>query len=449
MNNASLKERDLAVLWHPCSQMKDYEKYPMTPIKKGDGVYLEDFDGNRYIDAVSSWWVNIFGHANPTIAQAMKDQVDQLEHVIFSGFTHEPAIELAENLVKITPPGLDRVFYGENGSSAVEIALKMSIHYWQLKGKPEKTQFVGLENGYHGETTGALAVSDVGLYKEPYKTMMFDVMTAPSPDCYYREEGESWEDYSLRQFVHMRKLIEEKHETVAAVILEPLVQCATGMRMYHPVYLKELRKLCDEYDVHLIADEIAVGFGRTGTLFACEQADISPDFMCLSKGLTAGFLPLSVMMTREEIFEAFYDDYETLKAFLHSHSYTGYATGCAVANATLKIFREQPIIENNQELAKHMAQATAHFAEHPNVSEVRQTGMILAAEMVQDKKTRQGYDWKERRGMRVYEYALSRGALLRPLGNVVYFMPPYVITPEEIDKLADIAWKGIQLATKD
>lgn len=449
MDNASLKKRDLAVLWHPCSQMKDYERYPMTPIKRGDGVYLEDYDGNRYIDAVSSWWVNLFGHSNPIIANAMKEQVDKLEHVIFAGFTHEPAIDLAEQLVALTPEGLDRVFYGENGSSAVEIALKMSLHYWQLSGKPEKTQFIALESGYHGETTGALAVSDLGLYKAPYKPLMFDVMTAPSPDCFFREEGESWHDYSLRQFEKMRELVEREHKNVAAIIVEPLVQCASGMRMYHPVYLSELRKLCDEFDVHLIADEIAVGFGRTGTLFACEQADISPDFMCVSKGLTAGFLPLSAMLTRESIFQAFYDDYEKLTAFLHSHSYTGYATGCAVAKATLDIFQSEPVIENNKVLAQHMAQATAHFADHPNVAEVRQTGMILAAEMVQDKASRTPYDWKERRGMRVYEHALSHGALLRPLGNIVYFMPPYVITPEEIDKLADIAWQGIQLATKD
>lgn len=281
MDNASLKQRDLAVLWHPCSQMKDYERYPMTPIKRGEGVYLEDFDGNRYIDAVSSWWVNLFGHSNPTIANAMKEQVDKLEHVIFAGFTHEPAIDLAEQLVAMTPEGLDRVFYGENGSSAVEIALKMSLHYWQLAGKPEKTQFIALESGYHGETTGALAVSDLGLYKAPYKPLMFDVKTAPSPDCFYREEGESWHDYSLRQFEKMRALVEREHHNVAAIIVEPLVQCASGMRMYHPVYLSELRKLCDQYDVHLIADEIAVGFGRTGTLFACEQADISL-ILCVS-----------------------------------------------------------------------------------------------------------------------------------------------------------------------
>ena len=447
--NQSLMERDLKSLWHPCTQMKDHERLPVIPIKKGEGVWLEDFDGNRYIDAISSWWVNLFGHCNPVINQAIKDQLEKLEHVILAGFSHEAVIDLSEKLAQVTPPGLSRCFYADNGSSAIEVALKMSFHYWRNQGIQSKTKFMCLGNSYHGETLAALAVGDVALYKETYEPLLLETIIAPSPDCYYRESGESWEDYSRRQFQKMEALLEQHHNELSAVIVEPLVQCAGSMRMYHPVYLTLLKAACDKYNVHLIADEIAVGFGRTGTLFACEQANITPDFMCLSKGLTAGYLPLSVVLTHDKIYEGFYDDYETLKAFLHSHSFTGNPLGCATALATLKIFENDNVIENNKVLIAKMAQATAHFNDHPHVAEVRQTGMILAIEMVKDKASKTPFPWQERRGMRVYEHALKNQALLRPLGNVVYMMPPYVITPEQIEHLARVAGEGIDIATRD
>lgn len=446
--NQSLMQRDLQVLWHPCTQMKDHEKLPIIPIKKGEGVWLEDFEGNRYIDAVSSWWVNIFGHANPRINDRIKAQLDNLEHVILAGFSHEPIIELSEKLVEITPQKLNRCFYADNGSSGIEVALKMSFHYWLNKGQTKKTKFVTLGNSYHGETLATLAVGDVDLYKKTYEPLLMTTFTASSPDCFNREEGESWEDYSARKCDDMIALLEKHHEEVCAVIVEPLVQCAGNMRMYHPVYLTKLRQACDQYNVHLIADEIAVGFGRTGTLFACEQANITPDFLCLSKGLTAGYLPLCAVLTHEEIYQAFYDDYETLKGFLHSHSYTGNPLACAAALATLDIFEQDNVIENNKTLIKKMADVTAHFVDHPHVAEVRQTGMILAIEMVKNKKTKQAYDWKERRGLRVYEHGLKNQALLRPLGSVVYFMPPYVITEQQIEHLAQVAWDGINIATQ-
>jgi adenosylmethionine-8-amino-7-oxononanoate aminotransferase len=449
MTNHSLAQRDLSVLWHPCTQMKDHEASPIIPIKKGQGVWLEDFDGNRYLDAISSWWVNLFGHANPAINAALKDQLDNLEHVIFAGFTHESAINLAEKLVAVTPTGLDRCFYADNGSAAVEVALKMSFHYWRNHGQTQKTKFITLENSYHGETLGALAVGNVALYKETYAPLLMDVITVPGPDCYHREPGESWFDYSTRRFALMEQTLQQHSDSVCAVIIEPLVQCAGSMRMYDPVYLKLLRTACDKYRVHLIADEIAVGFGRTGTLFACEQAAISPDFMCLSKGLTGGYLPLSAVLTTNEVYQAFYDDYQKLTAFLHSHSYTGNALACRAGLATLEIFQQNSIIEHNKRLAKIMAQAAAHFNEHPHVAEVRQTGMILAIEMVKNKRTREPYPWQERRGLKVYQYALSKGVLLRPLGNVIYFMPPYIITEEELLLIADVAWDGIQRAVKD
>lgn len=448
MNNHDWMQRDLKHVWHPCTQMQDHETLPLIPIRRGQGVWLEDFDGNQYLDAVSSWWVNLFGHANPRINAALKAQLDSLEHVILAGFTHEAIIELSERLVALAPAGLTRCFYGDNGSAAIEIALKMSLHFWRNTGKPEKTRFICLENGYHGETLGALSVTDIPLFSATYAPLLREPLRAPSPDCSRREEGESWEDYSRRQFVHMESLLAEHHRDVCAVILEPLVQGAAGMKMYHPGYLTLLREACDRYGVHLIADEIAVGFGRTGTLFACEQAGITPDFLCLSKGLTAGYLPMSVVMTTENIYDAFYDRYDTLKGFLHSHSYTGNALAARAALASLDIFASDHVLQNNRELARVMAEALAPLADHPHVLEVRQTGMIAAVELVQDKKTRAPYDWRERRGLKIFQHALQKGVLLRPIGNVVYFLPPYVISPEEIRLMATVAAEAIDIATR-
>ncbi|MCG3202936.1 MAG: Adenosylmethionine-8-amino-7-oxononanoate aminotransferase [Gammaproteobacteria bacterium] len=447
--NQLLADRDRAVLWHPCTQMQDHEWLPLVPIRRGEGVWLEDHDGRRYLDAISSWWVNLFGHANPRIGAAVTGQARRLEHVLLAGFTHEPAIELAERLVALAPPGLSRCFYADSGSSAVEVALKMSFHYWRNSGRPAKTRFICLENGYHGETLGALAVGGLPLYKEAYGPLLMQALVAPSPDCYQRADGESWMDHSRRSFESMARLIAEHAHQTCAVIVEPLVQCAGNMRMYHPVYLRLLREYCDRHQVHLIADEVAVGFGRTGTLFACEQAGVSPDFLCLGKGLTGGYLPLSAVLTTENVYSAFYDRYTSLKAFLHSHSYTGNPLACAAALATLDIFEEEPVIERNRELASRMGEAVAHLANHPHVAEVRQTGMILAIEMVRDKASRTPFPWQERRGLKVYRHGLERGALLRPLGNVVYFMPPYVIAPEEIDFLASVAGEGIEIAVAE
>ncbi|EDN70656.1 truncated adenosylmethionine-8-amino-7-oxononanoate aminotransferase [Beggiatoa sp. PS] len=285
------------------------------------------------------------------------------------------------------------------------------------------------------------------IYKETYAPLLMETITAPSPAGCYADKGESYEEYARQQFETMVSLLEKQSNEIAAVIVEPLVQCAGGMKMYHPIYLSLLREACDHYQVHLIADEIAVGFGRTGTFFACEQANISADFLCLSKGLTAGYLPLSVVLTTDNIYQAFYDDYTTLKAFLHSHSYTGNPLACRAALATLDIFAQDNVIENNRKLAQVMNEATRSLQDHPHVSEVRQQGMILAIEMVKHKATREPYPWQERRGLKVYQYALEKGALLRPLGNVIYFMPPYIITPEQIHQLAEIAHGGIDVAT--
>ena len=447
--STALAARDSRVLWHPCTQMKDHETLPPIPIKRGEGAWLEDFDGKRYLDAVSSWWVNLFGHANPRINAALHDQLHLLEHVIFAGFTHEPAVRLSEQLVALTPPGLTRCFFADNGSAAVEVAIKMSFHYWRNRGRPRKTRFITLANSYHGETLGALAVGNVELYKSLYKPLLMEVLTAPSPDCYFRGPGDSWEQHSLKMFDHMERMLEGHADEVAAVIVEPLVQCAGGMRMYHPVYLARLREACDRHGVHLIADEIAVGFGRTGTMFACEQAGISPDFMCLSKGLTGGYLPLSVVVTTDDVYAAFYDDYAKLTAFLHSHSYTGNPLACAAALATLDIFATENIIERNRTTAGYLGRRARELESHPHVTEVRQCGMIVAIEFAKDKRGREPYPWTERRGRRIYGHALAEGVLLRPIGDVVYFMPPYIVSEAEMDIMVRVAAEGIELATCD
>jgi adenosylmethionine-8-amino-7-oxononanoate aminotransferase len=322
----------------------------------------------------------------------------------------------------------------------------MSFHYWHNCGRPEKRRFLTLGNSYHGETLGALAVGNVELYKQIYQPLLLDVITVPSPDCYERATGESWEAHSRRKFALMERSLQLHAHELAAVIVEPLVQCAGSMRMYDPVYLKLLREACDRYEVQLIADEIAVGFGRTGTLFACEQAGITPDYLCLSKGLTGGFLPLSAVLTREGIYQAFYAEYGAQRAFLHSHSYTGNPLACAAALATLDIFATEPVLERNQVLARHMAARAAPLADHAHVAEVRQCGMIMAIEMVRDKASRDPYPWQERRGMAVYRYGLEHGVLLRPIGNVIYFMPPYVITEAEIELMISVAAAGINVA---
>ena len=446
--NADLAARDLAHVWHPCTQMHDHESLPPIPVRRAAGVWLEDYAGKRYLDAISSWWVNLFGHANPAISGAVAAQARELEHVLLAGFTHEPVVRLAERLCRLAPPGLTRCFFADNGSAAIEVALKMSFHFWRNCGRGEKRRFATLSNSYHGETLGALSVGDVELYRDTYEPLLLDVLTVPSPDCYLRAPGASWAEHSRASFQAMEAALERHAHELAAVIVEPLVQCAGNMRMYDPVYLRLLRDACHRHQVHLIADEIAVGFGRTGTLFACEQADITPDFLCLSKGLTGGYLPLSVVLTSDGVYSAFYAEFLAQRAFLHSHSYTGNPIACAAANATLDIFEREPVLERNRALAAHMGRSAARLADHPHVAEIRQTGMILAIELVKDRATRAPFAWQERRGRGIHRHALEQGVLLRPLGEVVYFMPPYVITPAEIDHMVDVAAAAIDAGTR-
>jgi len=420
MSNQDLLSRSLRSVWHPCTQMKQHEVYPLIPVQRGDGVWLYDADGKKYLDAVSSWWVNLFGHNNPRIKDAIKQQLDTLEHVMLAGFTHEPVVTLSEKLAGLT--GLGHAFYGSDGASATEIALKMSFHYWRNIGKTGKTRFISLQNSYHGETMGSLGVTDVAIFKDTYAPLLIQSAQVPSPDFRLAEAGESAEDFALRCAAQLEMYLAEHHAELAAFIIEPLVQCAAGMGMYHPVYLSKVREICTQYKVHLIADEIAVGFGRTGTMFACEQADIKPDFICLSKGITGGYLPLSAVLTTDEIYQAFYHD-STVRGFLHSHSYTGNPLACSAALATLAIFETDDVVEINKAKSAAIAEKMQALTDLP-IQHLRHHGMIFAFDAVTQNP---GFPRQS------YQAGVEQGLLLRPIGNTVYFMPPYTITEPEID----------------
>lgn len=424
--NDLLLKRSLAAVWHPCTQMKHHEWLPLVPVARGEGCWLYDFDGRRYLDAISSWWVNLFGHCNPRINSALRAQLDRLEHVLLSGFSHEPVVELSERLAGATGGALGHCFYASDGASAVEIALKMSFHCWRNRGQAEKKRFLSLAGSYHGETLGALAVTDVRLFKDTYAPLLMESHQVPSPDSRLAEPGETQRDYALRCAQALEQHLERHHRETAALIVEPLVQGATGMAMYDAEYLREARLLCDRYDVHLIADEIMTGFGRTGTFFAYEQAGIQPDFLCLSKGITGGYLPLSVVLTRPSVYQAFYDE-EVGRGFLHSHSYTGNTLACRAALATLAIFEQDRVIEANRSRSAGLTSATEPIANHPRVRHFRNIGMIWAFDV--DTEAPQF-------ARRFFTAALERELLLRPIGNTVYFMPPYVIGDAEIALLA-------------
>jgi len=447
-NLDKIVKRDLKVLWHPCTQMKDHENIPLIPIKSGKGVWLKDYNGKKYIDAISSWWVNLFGHCNPYINKKIKIQLKDLEHVLLAGFTHMPAINLSEKLIKLTPKEITKCFFTDNGSSSIDAAMKMSFHYWKNKGYTKKRKFIALTNSYHGETLGSLSISNIDLYKKTYKAILKNTIIVKSPDCFYKNQKDSDEKHTVEMFDEMLKTIKKNHNDVCAVIIEPLVQCAGYMRMYHKIYLTMLKQACSKYNIHLIVDEIAVGFGRTGTMFAFEQSKIVPDIICLSKGITGGYMTLSSILTTEEIYKSFYDEYIKLNAFLHSHSYTANPIACTAACASLDLFKKLNTLKNNQKLSNYIQRRMSHLINHPNIAEIRQKGMITAVEMVKDKKRRIPYNWKERRGMKAYLYGLQNNVLIRPLGNVIYFMPPYVITSKEIDKVVDVITGAVNEATK-
>ena len=422
--------RSLKSVWHPCTQMQHHETVPLIPVSHGRGVWLYDHDGKRYLDAISSWWVNLFGHANPRINAALKEQLDMLEHAMLAGFTHEPVIQLSEQLSDMTGNVLGHAFYASDGASAVEIALKMSFHAWRNGGQADKQEFVCLEGSYHGETIGALAVTDVALFKDAYGPLLRAARTVTSPDARNAREGETAQDVARRAAADVERLFEERAGKIAAIIIEPLVQCATGMAMHDPLYLKLVRELCDRHQVHMILDEIAVGCGRTGTFFACEQAGVWPDFLCLSKGISGGYLPLSLVLTRDEVYQAFYST-DVRRGFLHSHSYTGNPLACRAALATLAIFREDDVLNRNRTRSGRLTAALAPLASHERVKNFRQRGMIWAFDAVEPDAERASTFSR-----RFFSTALENELLLRPIGRTVYLMPPYVLTDDEIDGLA-------------
>jgi adenosylmethionine-8-amino-7-oxononanoate aminotransferase len=438
MGNSDLLQRSLAAVWHPCTQMKQHASgdLPLVPIARGEGAWLIDLDGKRYLDGISSWWVNLFGHCNPRINAALHEQLDQLEHVMLAGFTHRPVVELSERLSALTGGTLGHCFYASDGASATEIALKMSFHCWRNRGRDKKNEFLCLEGSYHGETVGALAVTDVALFKDAYAPLIRASATVPTPDARLAQTGETPADFARRTAAALQRHLEQHHARIAALIVEPLIQCASGMAMYDPEYLRLARELCNQYEVHLICDEIAVGCGRTGTFFAHEQAGIKPDFICLSKGISGGYLPLSLVLTTDEIYGAFYDD-ATARGFLHSHSYTGNALACRAALATLDIFESDDILQSNRLLAGKLARSFAPLALHPQVSHLRQRGMILAFDV-------ETSDANFSR--RFYRAALDRQALIRPIGKTVYLMPPYIVSDEEIAHLGKATGEALEEA---
>ncbi len=442
ISNSSLLQRSLDAVWHPCTQMKHHAgpeaALPLVPIARGQGVWLHDFDGHRYLDGISSWWVNLFGHCHPRINAALRAQLDELEHVILAGFTQRPVVELSERLAALTGGSLGHCFFASDGASATEIALKMSFHSWQNRGHGEKREFLCLAGGYHGETVGALAVTDVALFRDAYAALIRPAGVVDSPDARRAAAGESAVDVARRAASALEVRLEREHRHIAALIVEPLIQCASGMAMHDPEYLRLARSLCDRYGVHLICDEIAVGCGRSGSFFAHEQAAIRPDFLCLSKGISGGYLPLSIVMTSDAVYADFYDD-ATSRGFLHSHSYTGNALACRAALATLDIFADERVIERNQVLARHLGACLQPLAAHPQVRHLRQRGMIAAFDVVSDDPLFSRHFYVE---------ALANGILLRPIGNTVYFMPPYIISPGEIEFLVERATAALEAALR-
>jgi adenosylmethionine-8-amino-7-oxononanoate aminotransferase len=439
------QEEDAKYIWHPAQQMKDAEVFPPVVIDHAKGMYLYDTNGKEYLDIISSWWCNLLGHCQPEINQAIKDQVDELEHVIFANFSHKPAIRLCEELLPLLPKGLCKFNFCDNGSSAVECALKLAFQYHYQTGHPERKRFMCLSESYHGETIGALSVGSMDLYAKIYQPMMMNNIHFDGLDCYRCPYGKDRDHCQCECFVSAEKAFAKYGKETAAVIVEPILQGAAGMRIYPPLYLQKLRKLCDQYGVLLIDDEIAAGFGRTGKMFAIEHAGISPDILCTSKGLTGGYMPMSIAITTQKIYDAFYDDYNTHKAFVHSHTYAGNPLGCAAALAVLHILKEKQVLKKAAETAPYLhALLVAALGDHPNVGEIRHIGLINAIELVEDKKTKKAFDPKRRIGWEIFRKAMDMGLVLRPIGDVIYFNPPLIIDKATCVKAVDLCKKAIE-----
>jgi len=444
---SEFERKDKQYVWHPFTQMKGWLESSQTVITDASGIKLTDTDGREYYDAVSSLWVNIHGHRRAEIDQAIINQLGKVAHSTALGLANVPAAEYAEQLVKVAPEGLNKVFYSDDGSTAVEVAIKMAFQYWQHKGKPDKKRFVALEQAYHGDTVGTVSVGGIDLFHRVFKPLLFEPFHVPSPSCYHCKLADSSEQCGLECAQALEELLAAKHEEIAALVIEPLVQAAAGMLMSPPGYLAKVREITQKYNVLLIADEVATGFGRTGKLFACEHEQVRPDLMCLSKGITGGYLPLAATLTTDEIYQAFLGDMADKRTFYHGHSYTANQLGCAAALASLKIFADEQVIEGLEPKIAAIRTKLAMIGEQEHVGNARQCGMIAGIELMQDKTAKQPYPWDQTTGAKVCMKAREYGVFIRPVGDVVVFMPPLCSTIAEINHMLDIVYRSIDEVT--
>ncbi|PID67428.1 MAG: adenosylmethionine--8-amino-7-oxononanoate transaminase [Fusobacteriales bacterium] len=434
-----LQKKDLKYIFHPCAQMKDFEENPPLVIKKGKGIYLYDENNKKYMDCISSWWVNLFGHANDRINKIVTDQINTLEHIIFANFAHEPAIDLCEALTEVLPKNINKFLFADNGSSSIEMALKLSFQYHQQTGNPNKNKFISLENAYHGETIGALGVGDVDIFTKTYRPLIKEGRKVRVPYLDSTKTEEEFKKYEDECVKELEDLIEKNHNEIACMIVEPMVQGAAGMKIYSANYLRKVREITKKYNIHLIDDEIAMGFGRTGKMFACEHAGIEPDIMCLAKGLSTGYYPIALVCITTDIFNAFYADYKEGKSFLHSHTYSGNPLGCRIATEVLKIFKEENIMKLVEEKGKYLKNKIYEVFKDKSeyIKEFRTIGMIGAIEL-------KNIPSQERVGKKIAAIALEKGVFVRPIGNTIYFMPPYIITYDEIDTMLNVCKESIE-----
>jgi adenosylmethionine-8-amino-7-oxononanoate aminotransferase len=448
--NKELEDLDRHLIWHPFTQMKDYLNEVPLIIEKGEGSYLIDVFGKRYLDGVSSLWVTVHGHRKREIDEAIKMQLERIAHSTLLGISNVRAIELAEELIEIVPWGLRKVFYSDNGSTAVEIALKIAFQFWkQRRNSKGRSTFLSFTNGYHGDTIGSVSLGGIDLFHEIYSPLLFPTYKAPYPYCYRCLWNRSYPSCGVECLNRVEDILSAHHDEIAALVIEPMIQGAAGMITSPKGYLKGVRELTKKYDVILIADEVATGFGRTGKMFACEHEDVSPDILCLAKGITGGYLPLSATLTTEEIFEAFLGEYEEKRTFFHGHTYTGNPLACAAALANLRLFREEKILEKLQEKIQFLSESLEGYRRLKHVGDIRQLGMMVGIELVLDKISKEEYPFSDRIGIRVCKEARSRGLVIRPLGNIVVLMPPLSISPRELQEILSITYDSIGVVTED
>ena len=443
-----LRKWDKRHVWHPFTQMQDWDRDEQIVICKGEGCWLIDTDGNRYLDGVASMWTNVHGHCRRELNEALKVQVDRLEHSTLLGLASEQSIILAARLAEITPPGLDRFFYSDNGSTAMEVAVKMAYQYHSHLGQPEKSSFITFRNAYHGDTIGAVSIGGIGIYHATFKPLMFETIQAPSPYCYRCELGHSKDTCSMQCVDALETLIKENADVAAGLIIEPLIQGAGGMIVQPAGFLKRVRELCDRYDILMITDEVATGFGRTGKMFACQHEDVVPDIMAISKGISAGYLPLAATVTTDKVYSAFLGPYSELKTFFHGHTFTGNPLACAVALESLQLFKKDNLLETLQAKISSLNAHLQGFMSLPHVGDVRQSGLAAGIELVADKETGTPYPWEEKIGIKVCLEARKRGVFTRPLGNTIVVFPPLVISNDELELLVNVLRESILAVTE-